>query len=209
MEKLSSRTQRLFRARNFSPHAGKFDFDGLQFGAWQRGLRREEKNLRVVEFFFHARPDQIRRVDRQTDSVAGKKIGSRGDKNLDAARTLSTGDTFTLDSDFDLLKGTKPATLVVAETEIKMPHWNHLLREIVRQLYAIDQDIFRRATQMENVRKTLFTTEPTDFKIDENFFMLTGFSTEDCLKYAKVLVENFDRLSEMNFKDEISFTLKK
>ena len=62
---------------------------------------------------------------------------------------------------------------------------------------------------MENVRKNLFATKPTDFKIDENFFMMTGFSTEDCLKYAKILVENFDRLGDTNFKKDISFTIRK
>lgn len=118
------------------------------------------------------------------------------------------GGTITLDSDFAALKGTSPATLTVFGTEMKMPYWNWMLREIVRQLYALDGDTFRRATQLENVRKTLFPTEPTDFKIDDGFYMATGFDTETCLKTAKVLVENFDRLGDTNFKEDIYFTLK-
>ncbi len=121
----------------------------------------------------------------------------------------SAGEIFDLDSDFADLKGRKPATLSVSGTEIKMPHWNPLLREIVRQLYALDKDIFRRATQMQNVRQNLFTTEPTDFKIDDDFYMKTGFDTENCLRTAKILVENFDRLGGTNFKEDIYFTLRR
>lgn len=125
------------------------------------------------------------------------------------SRSANVGDTFNLDSDFDTLKGEKPATLTIFDREMKMPHWNHMLREIVRQLYAHDGDTFRRAAKLENVSKNLFRTEPTDFKIDDNFYMATGFSTDHCLKIAKVLVENFDRLGETNFKENIWFTLRR
>lgn len=80
-----------------------------------------------------------------------------------------------------------------------------MLREIVRQLYALDSDIFRRASK---IRQNLFSAEPTDFKIDENFYMKTGFNTETCLKTAKILVENFDRLGDTGIKNEIWFTLR-
>ena len=122
------------------------------------------------------------------------------------SRSINLGDTFNLDSDFGALKGTRPATLSIGDKEIKMPHWNHLLREIVRQLYALDKDTFRQATA---VRKNLFTTEPTYFKLDENFYMEVGFSTEDCLRIAKSLVESFDRIGDTNFKEDISFRLRR
>ena len=120
--------------------------------------------------------------------------------------SVNRGDIFNLDSDFGTLRGTKPATLFILGSEIKMPHWNHLLREIVRQLYALDKDIFRQAA---NARPNLFTTEPTYFQIDENFYMETGFSTDDCLRISKSLVENFDRLGDTNFREDIYFTLKR
>lgn len=125
------------------------------------------------------------------------------------SRFVNIGDIFNFDSDFGELKGRKPAALSIFDTEIKMPHWNHLLREIVRQLYALDKDIFRRATQMQNVRQSLFSSEPTSFKIDDGFYMETGFDTETCLRTAKVLVENFDRLGDTNFREEIYFTLRR
>ena len=120
----------------------------------------------------------------------------------------NTSNLHYLDSDFKAFKGTEPTTLSIAGMEMKMPYWNHLLREIVRQLYALDADTFRKATKMENIRKSLFTAEPTDFKIDDDFFMQTGFDTENCLKIAKALVENFDRIGETNFKEDIWFTIK-
>lgn len=114
------------------------------------------------------------------------------------------GDTFNLDSDFDIFIGKEPASLFISGKEIKMPYWNWLLREIVKQLYALDNDIFRQAA---SIRPNLFSTEPTDFKLDEDFYMKTGFSTKDCLKIAKALAENFDKLGDTNFKDDIYFTL--
>ena len=54
--------------------------------------------------------------------------------------SVNVGNIFNLDSDFGSLRGTKPAILSIFGAEIKMPHWNHLLREIVRQLYALDKD---------------------------------------------------------------------
>lgn len=152
------------------------------------------------------------------DEWTSKQIQSRARRLAEAAikiwilpeefnsRSINLGDTFNLDSDFGALKGTHPATLTIFSTEMKMPYWNHMLREIVRQLYALDRDTFRQAAA---ARKNLFTTEPTDFKLDENFYMYTGFSTEDCLRIAKALVEKFDSLGGTNFKEEISFTLRR
>ena len=116
---------------------------------------------------------------------------------------------FNLDSDFGALTGKNPATLSIAGKEIKMLHWNPMLREIVRQLYALDKDIFRQATQQDNVRKSLFATTPTEFKIDEEFYMSTKrYDAKVCLTFAKILTENFDVLKGTNFKDDIWFTLR-
>lgn len=152
------------------------------------------------------------------DEWTSKQIQSRAKKLAEAAikiwtlpeefnsRSVNLGDTFNLDSDFGVFTGEKPAALFISGTEIKISGWVNILREIVRQLYMLDKDTFRLAT---DARKNLFTTEPTDFKLDENFYMYTGYSTEDCLRIAKSLAEKFDSLGETNFKDEISFTLRR
>ena len=124
------------------------------------------------------------------------------------AKIQSTANLFYLDSDFKSLKGEKPEIFSFLGTEIKIGDWIKMLREVVRQLYALDADTFRRATQLENVRRNLFTTEPNDYKIDENFYMRGGFDTEFCLKTIKALVENFDSIGGTNLKDEIYFTIK-
>lgn len=123
--------------------------------------------------------------------------------------SLPADEIVTLDSDFAALKNSKPATLIISGMEIKISHWNHIVREVVRQLYTLDPDIFRRAAQMENLRKK-FSVDPTDFKIDDDFYMLTGFDTKTCLRTIKVLAENFDMLNGgTNFKEEIYFTLRR
>ena len=114
---------------------------------------------------------------------------------------------FKLNSDFGALTGRRPATLSIAGNEIEVSRWIDLLYKIVLQLYAHDKDAFRRATQV-NVRKSLFTATPTERKIDEGFYMTSGLEAKDCLKFAKVLTENFDALGDTNFKAEIWFTLR-
>ncbi len=115
---------------------------------------------------------------------------------------------FKLEGDFNAFTYTKPATLSVFGKEMKMTHWNRLLWEIAKQLYALDKDTFRKATQLENVPKRLFQTEPTNFKIDDGFYMKIDFDTKTCLRMAKILVDNFDRMGDTNCKDEIWFTLQ-
>ena len=123
-----------------------------------------------------------------------------------SSRFINFGDTFNLDSDFGVFTGEKPASLFISGTEIKISGWVNILREIVKQLYALDKDTFRQAII---VRRNLFSTEPTNFKLDENFYMDTkNIDTKNCLRIAKVLVENFDHIGGTNFKDEIHFTLR-
>lgn len=116
---------------------------------------------------------------------------------------------FKLDSgDFNAFTWTKPATLSVFGKEMKMTHWNRLLWEIAKQLYALDKDNFRKAAQLENVPKRLFQTKPTNFKIDDGFYIKIDFDAKTCLRMAKILADNFDKFGDTNCKDEIWFTLQ-
>ena len=129
--------------------------------------------------------------------------------------TSNIGETLNLDSDFGALTGTKPASVLIFDKEIKISNWSDLVREVVKQLYALDKDIFRRAAQMENIlrRNNLFSTTANhfryEFKLDENYYMAAGLGTDICLRIVKALVENFDRLSGTNFREEIYFTLRR
>ncbi len=153
------------------------------------------------------------------DEWTSKQIQSRARRLAEAAikiwtlpeefnsRSINLGDTFNLDSDFGVFTGEKPSALFISGTEIKISGWVNILRELVRQLYALDRDTFRLATA---ARKNLFSTEPTNFKLDENFYMDTkNIDTKSCLRIGKALVKNFDRLGGTNFKEEISFTLRR
>lgn len=124
------------------------------------------------------------------------------------ATIQSAPEIFNLDSDFNAFTSTHPATFSISNTAQEISTWRELLREVVRKFYALDSDNFRRATQLENVPKKLFSSEPRNFKIDDNFYMKIDFDTKTCLRATKILVENFDRLGGTNFKDEIWFTLR-
>ena len=124
------------------------------------------------------------------------------------ATIQDVAEIFTLDSDLNAFTSTRPATFSVSNMAQEISTWRELLREVVRKFYTLDGDTFRRAAQMENVPKRLFQTEPTNFKIDDGFYMKIDFDTKTCLRSTKILVENFDRLGGTNFKDEIWFTLR-
>lgn len=130
-------------------------------------------------------------------------------------RFVNPGDILNLDSDFGALTGTKPASVLIFETEIKISNWINFVREVVKQLYTLDEDIFRQATQKENLprKKKLFSIEPQNlqkpFKVDENFYLENRLSTEECLKIVKALAENFDRLAGTTFREDIYFTIRR
>ncbi|MBQ3336883.1 MAG: hypothetical protein IJG80_05715, partial [Selenomonadaceae bacterium] len=88
-------------------------------------------------------------------------------------------------------------------------HWNQMLYEIIRQLYTLDKETFRRANQSVIDKKSLFSTDVTRFRLDDDLYMKTGFDTKNCLRYSKILVENFDNLADTNFMEDIWFTLRR
>ena len=122
------------------------------------------------------------------------------------SRFAKLDEIFTLDSDFGALTGTKPSSVWISATEIKISNWIDFLREVVKHLYAYNEDTFRQASA---VRSSLFTTETTDFKLDDDFYMKTKMDVERCLRTIKALVESFDRLGDTNFKEDITFTLRR
>ena len=122
----------------------------------------------------------------------------------------STANLFDLDSDFNRCTSKKPATLSIYGDTKPVSNWREFVHEIVTELYSLDENIFRQATKSDSVpkRKNLFTSEPTNIKIADDYYMTLDGDTVSCLKIAKALVENFDRLGETNFKENIWFTLR-
>lgn len=131
--------------------------------------------------------------------------------------TLSNGrnhnsygsDFFDLNSDFATLTFRKPAILFIFGKERELKTWKNMLIEVAWQLYNYDADTFRRVAKSENIRRNLFTTEPTDYKIDDGLYInVPKVNTKDCLNTIKKLVETFDSIGDTDIKDEIYFTLK-
>lgn len=132
-----------------------------------------------------------------------------------SSHSENLSDTFTLDSDYGLFTGKKPAIISVFGSEKKVSKWTELVQEIFQRLYNHDRYLLIKAMQMENVpgrkKGELFSTDPQAFsqhvKIDENFFVDSKFDTKRYLRIVTVIVKNFDHLAKMTFMDEIWFTL--
>lgn len=125
------------------------------------------------------------------------------------SHSVNIDDIFNLDSDFGALIKTKPASVMISDAEIKISAWKSLFCNVLKNLYALDRDIFLRAI---SIKKNLFMTESKDsrdFKLDENFYVKTVFDTKTCLRITKIIVENFDRLGGTNVKEDIYFTLRR
>lgn len=109
---------------------------------------------------------------------------------------------FTLDDDFEKFIGTKPNSVLISDTEIKVKNWRDLLQEILNFFYRLDENIFRQALQQENIPQRVRKN------VDKPNLGNIALSAIDSLRNAKKFVENFDLLGGTNFKDEILFTLK-
>lgn len=109
---------------------------------------------------------------------------------------------FTLDDDFEKFIGTKPNSVLISDTEIKVKNWRDLLQEILNFFYRLDENIFRQALQQENISQRVRKN------VDKPNLGNIALSAIDSLRNAKKFVENFDSLGGTNFKDEILFTLK-
>ena len=129
----------------------------------------------------------------------------------------SMGFIFTLDSDPDSFTGKKLEKVSFLDKEKNISAWKDFLIEvIVKQLYALDKDTFKKAAAKENVPSfsTLFANKEDKeklrkpVKIDENYYIESNFSAKDCFRILKAIIENFDSISETNLKDETWFTLR-
>ena len=118
---------------------------------------------------------------------------------------------FTLDADFGIFTGKKPAILSISDKEFEIKTWRDLMTKIFKTLYALDKENFKLAAQKENVPINLFsdTKQNSCIMVDENFYFKANFDTERCLRIIEIFVENFDEVCGTNFKEEIWFTLKK
>ena len=109
--------------------------------------------------------------------------------------TVDVENIFTLDSDFGIFTGTRPAKISIANNDKEIKSWYEFLREIMKILYTLDKNIFKQIIQKDNVPrgKKLFSTEEINFlrpiKIDETFYVEDAFDfySETILKITKFL----------------------
>lgn len=115
---------------------------------------------------------------------------------------------FNLNANFKLFLGTTPAAVSVFGSTKLIGSWRDFLREIARNFYELDREIFRQTVSEINAFAASSERMRAPFEIDSDLYVETSFSADVILKIARLIVEDFDRLSGTNFKDEIWFTLR-
>ncbi len=113
---------------------------------------------------------------------------------------------FTLDSDFRNFVSRKPTIISISGKEEHIKHWKDLMYKVLFNLFEADADIFITAAS------DYLSTDPNVFreplKIKGDLYFETNRDTPGMLSVIKTIVENFDKIGDTNFKDEIWFTLK-
>ena len=113
---------------------------------------------------------------------------------------------FTLYSEFRNFTGRKPKTVSIFGKEENIRSWRDLMQKVLSSICEIEENIFKSAasdfisTNAANFREPL--------QIQNNLYIESNLSTQDILKVTKKIIENFDRIGNTNFTDEVWFTLK-
>ncbi len=93
-------------------------------------------------------------------------------------------------------------------------HKNNLqgLRKAISRLQIVAIGLSNEQAVQNSNRGRAFSTDPAKlvalFKIDENYYLDSKFSTKVILSIINDIAEKFDQISGTNFKDEIWFTLR-
>ena len=98
-------------------------------------------------------------------------------------KSVNIDDTFNLDSDFGAFIKTKPASILILEKEIKISNRIDFPRVVVKQLYSLDEDIFRQALlSSANFNLLYFLTdfEPLIVMIDNSIILCSTDSRNFC-----------------------------
>ena len=179
----------------------------------KKKIRYAQSNFSYTRNLNNEKEWTSRRIQKRTKELSDKAIEIWILPSKYNSSSSSVGKTFNLDSDFSEFKGKKPHIISICDDNKEIKNWNTLLREIVTELYNLDPFIVQKVALTEFPLKGKFSANKNDLnkphKIGKgDFYMELNLSTENCLKVAKTLVENFDRSSGTNFKEEIYFTLR-
>lgn len=181
-----------------------------------------DKRIEYAQSKFFFTKDLIRNTD-----WTSKQIQARSRKLAELALKIWTlpekynvtpnvSDQFYLNSNlnFGFFTGKIPATISIFGKETGIMYWNELYRNVMRELYELDKNVFVQSVRQKNVpssRKLLSTNSSELFQpvhIADDYYMRSNFDAKSLLKITAYVVENFERLSGTDFKNEIWFTLK-
>lgn len=119
---------------------------------------------------------------------------------------------YTFESEFGQFTYKVLDTVSILGKEYKITYWIDMVRTIAKIFYYTDKDTFKQAVQQDTRLSKFFSTAPENLtspvQIDTDYYIGGGIDTKNCLKFARTIVENFDRLKGTNYRDDIWFTIK-
>ena len=102
--------------------------------------------------------------------------------------------------------GEKPKRLIILDMEYTVSSWKDMLREICRQLYELDSQVFESFTKHKDFegRERRVISSNTEgllspFSLAENIFIETNLNANAILNYCKLIVEKYDMQNDVFF----------
>lgn len=102
--------------------------------------------------------------------------------------------------------GEKPRKLIICDTEYSVSSWKDILREICKQFYELDHQLFESFIKHKDFegREKRIISDTIDgmvspFKLSENIFIETNLSANTILNYCRLIVEKYDLQNDVLF----------
>ena len=129
-------------------------------------------------------------------------------------RTLDTGKTYDLTSDFDSFTGFKPLCICVCDEEFAVSSWSEFLVVVARKFCSLDPELYLELSKSDLFpsRKDVISKSNADMKrygeIGNGYYIYTNFDAADILKCVNVIADFYDKKHDTNCRDNIWFTTR-
>ncbi len=95
--------------------------------------------------------------------------------------------------------GEKPRKLIILDMEYSVNSWKDFLRELCKQLYELDAQVFESFTKHKDFegRERRVISSSIDglispFRLSHNIFVETNLNANALLNYCKLIAEKYD-----------------
>lgn len=124
---------------------------------------------------------------------------------------MSNENTIDYDIDYCIMDevnvtGEKPRKVIILDMEYTVSSWKDMLREICKQLYDLDSQLFESFTKHKDFegRERRIISDRIDnlispFRLSENIFIETNLSANAILNYCRLIAEKYDMQNDVLF----------